>query len=107
MFLDQLSCICKRIINVFDKCPFFEDSSMLDTSWVSNCHLIVRVKDLGTQSPGNCALATLEIAIMENTQVSFSFQYFWTYLQIISKVIQETLIFKIIKLRWAEIVPQS
>ncbi|KAM4894661.1 uncharacterized protein FYW23_007661 [Sylvia borin] len=34
----------------------------------------VRVKDLGNQSPGNCALATLEIAIMENTQVPFSFQ---------------------------------
>ncbi|KAM4766852.1 LOW QUALITY PROTEIN: cadherin-16 [Cyanocitta cristata] len=49
-------------------------SSVLDTSRVSNCHLIVQVKDLGNQSPGNCALATLEIAITENTRVPFSFQ---------------------------------
>lgn len=79
MFLDQLSCICKRIINVFDKFLLFADSSMLDTSRVSNCHLIVWVKDLGNQSPGNHALATLEIAIMENTQLPFSLQYFWRW----------------------------
>ncbi|KAM6064193.1 LOW QUALITY PROTEIN: cadherin-16 [Theristicus caerulescens] len=47
-----------------------EDSSVLDTSQVSNYNLIVQVKDLGNQSLGYCALATVEIAIMENTQVA-------------------------------------
>lgn len=76
MFLDQLSFIFKGIINVFAKFPLFVDSSVLDTSRGSNCHLNVQVKDLGNQSPENCALATLEIGIMENTQVPFSFQCF-------------------------------
>lgn len=47
MFLDQLSCFCKRIISVFDKFLLFVDSSVLDTSQVSNYHLIVQVKDSG------------------------------------------------------------
>ncbi|KAM9269053.1 LOW QUALITY PROTEIN: cadherin-16 [Cariama cristata] len=37
---------------------------------ISNYHLIVQVKDLGNQCLGYCALATVETAIMENTQVA-------------------------------------
>ncbi|KAM6118076.1 LOW QUALITY PROTEIN: cadherin-16 [Pterocles gutturalis] len=40
--------------------------SVLHTSQVSNYHLIVQVKDL-KQSLGYCALATVEIVIVENT----------------------------------------
>ncbi|KAM7101354.1 LOW QUALITY PROTEIN: cadherin-16 [Ciconia maguari] len=47
-----------------------EDSSVLDTSQVSIYHLIVQVKDLGNQSLGYRALATVETAIVENTQVA-------------------------------------
>lgn len=112
MFLDQLSWFCKRIINVFDKFLWFVDSSVLDTSQVSNYNLIVQVKDLGNQFLGYCALATVEIAVVENIQVAPGAIFLpelpnMSYSQIISKVSQEILIFKIIQLRWNEILLQS
>jgi len=103
MFLDQLSCLCKRIINVFDKFLLFVDGSVIDTSQVSNYHLIVQVKELGSQSLGYCDLATVEIAIVENTQVAPGAFFLpellnVSYPQIISEVSQEILICKIIQL---------
>ncbi|KAM6300492.1 LOW QUALITY PROTEIN: cadherin-16 [Aegotheles albertisi] len=46
------------------------DRFVLDTSQVSNYDLIVQVKDLRNQFLGYCALATVEIAIVENTKVA-------------------------------------
>ncbi|KAM6353442.1 LOW QUALITY PROTEIN: cadherin-16 [Alca torda] len=68
-----------------------EDSAVLDTSQVSNYHLIVQVKDLANQSLRYCALATVEIAIVENTQVALAAIFLpellnVSYPQIISKV---------------------
>lgn len=70
MFLYQLSCFCKIIINVFNKFLLFVDRSVLDTSQVSDDHLVVQAEDLGNRSLGYCALATVEIAIVRNTQVA-------------------------------------
>lgn len=70
MFLYQLSCFCKIIINVFNKFILFVDRSVLDTIQVSDYHLVVQVKDLGNWSLGYCALAAVEIAIVGNTQVA-------------------------------------
>ncbi|KAM6123754.1 LOW QUALITY PROTEIN: cadherin-16 [Phoenicopterus ruber ruber] len=67
-----------------------DDNSVLDTSQVSSYHLIVQVKDLGN-SLGYCAVATVEIAIVENTQVAPGAIFLpeisnVSYPQIISKV---------------------
>lgn len=104
MFLDQLSSFCKRIINVFDKFLLFIASCVLDTSQVSNYHLIVQVKDLGNWFLGYCALATVGTAIVENTQVAPGAIFLpellkVSYPQTISKVSQEIPIFKIIRFR--------
>uniref|UniRef100_A0A7M4EBV7 Cadherin 16 n=1 Tax=Crocodylus porosus TaxID=8502 RepID=A0A7M4EBV7_CROPO len=47
-----------------------EGSSLLNSSEVSNYQLIVQVKDLGNQSLGYRALATVEIIIVENTWIA-------------------------------------
>ncbi|KYO32637.1 cadherin-16 [Alligator mississippiensis] len=47
-----------------------EGSSLLNSSEVSNYQLIVQVKDLGNQSLGYRALATVEITIVENTWIA-------------------------------------
>ncbi|KAM6253171.1 LOW QUALITY PROTEIN: cadherin-16 [Porphyrio hochstetteri] len=47
-----------------------DNSSVLDTSQVSNYHLIVQVKDSEDQYLGYHALATAEIAVVESTWVA-------------------------------------
>ncbi|KAM9228006.1 LOW QUALITY PROTEIN: cadherin-16 [Leptosomus discolor] len=69
--------------------------SVEDTSQDSNYHLIVQVKDLQNESLGYCALATAEIAIVENTRVAPGAIFLpellnVSYPQIISKVQQQS-----------------
>lgn len=85
----------KRYVKIWlIRFSYFVGSSLLNSSEVSNYQLIVQVKDLGNQSLGYRALATVEITIVENTWIAPSPVLLQenlnvTYPKIISQVSEE------------------
>lgn len=100
MFLDQLSCICKRIINVFEVSLICRQlyarhilGQQLSSDCVSQRFGASVSRKLCLSNTGNCNYGEYPGAVFPPVLLKMS------YLQVISKVIQGTLIFKIIKLR--------